>query len=45
MDEPAPAKARMPDREDIFAEMRPYMVKVEDLDDSREAVYTRGDGE
>ena len=42
-----PAVARMPDREDIFAEMRPYMVDVEDLDDAREAVYTRmeGDGE
>ena len=45
VDEPAPAEARMPDREDIFAEMRPYMVNVEDLDDTREAVYTRGDGE
>ena len=45
VDEPAPAEARIPDREDIFAEMRPYMVDVEDLDDTREAVYTRGDGE
>jgi len=45
VEEPAPAEARMPDREDIFAEMRPYMVNVEDLDDTREAVYTRGDGE
>ncbi len=42
VDVPA-AAARMPGREDIFAEMLPYMVNVEDLDDSREAVYTRGD--
>lgn len=45
VEEPAPAEARMPDREDIFAEMRPYMVSVEDLDDACEAVYTRGEGE
>ena len=42
VDEPVPAEARMPNREDIFAEMCPYMVNVEDLDDTREAVYTRG---
>jgi hypothetical protein len=35
----------MPDRDDIFAELRPYMVNVESLDDAREAVYTRGEGE
>ncbi|HEX3553911.1 MAG TPA: hypothetical protein VIA62_11860 [Thermoanaerobaculia bacterium] len=40
-----PAAAQIPDRDDIFAEMRPYMVDVEDLDDAREAVYTRGEGE
>jgi hypothetical protein len=45
VEEPTPAEARMPDREDIFAEMRPYMVSVEDLDDTREVVYTRGEGE
>jgi len=45
VEEPTPAEARMPDREDIFAEMRPYMVGVDDLDDAREAVYTRGEGE
>ncbi|MGH7484867.1 MAG: hypothetical protein ACREMY_04560, partial [bacterium] len=45
VDEPVPAEARMPDREDMFAEMRPYMVNVEELDDTREAVYTRGEGE
>lgn len=31
--------------EDIFAEMNPYMVDAQDLDDSREAIYTRMDGE
>jgi len=30
---------------DIFAEMRPYMVDMQDVDDSREAIYTRMDGE
>lgn len=45
VEDPVPAEARMPDREDIFAEMRPYMVDVKGLDDSREAVYTRGEGE
>ncbi|HSS77706.1 MAG TPA: hypothetical protein VLV54_13295 [Thermoanaerobaculia bacterium] len=45
VEEPAQAEARMPAGEDIFAEMRPYMVTVEDLDDTREAVYTRGEGE
>jgi hypothetical protein len=33
------------DAEDIFAEMEPYMVHVEDVDDSREALYTRQEGE
>jgi hypothetical protein len=45
VEESAPAEARMPAGEDIFAEMRPYMVNVEDLDDTREAVYTREEGE
>jgi hypothetical protein len=45
VEEPAPTEARMREREDIFAEMRPYMVDVEDLDDSCEVVYTRGEGE
>ena len=30
---------------DIFAEMRPFMVEVQVVDDSREAIYTRMDGE
>jgi hypothetical protein len=33
------------DSEDIFAEMRPFMVNVENVDDSREAVYTPLEGE
>jgi hypothetical protein len=46
-EEPAPAApgARAPDAEDIFAEMRPYMVDGQEPDDSREAIYTRMDGE
>lgn len=31
--------------EDIFAEMIPYMVDVHSADDSREAIYSRMDGE
>jgi hypothetical protein len=31
--------------DDIFAEMRPFMVNVQDVVDSRESVYTRMDGE
>jgi hypothetical protein len=47
VDEAAPggAGARTHDIEDIFAEMRPYMVDVQDVDDSREAIYTRMEGE
>lgn len=45
VEEPATAETRMSGREDIFAEMQPYMVDAEDWDDSREAVYTRGEGE
>ena len=33
------------DAEDIFAEMLPYMVDVDGGDDSREAIYTRMNGE
>ncbi len=32
------------DADDIFAEMDPYMVHVADVDDSREALYTRQEG-
>jgi hypothetical protein len=45
VDEPVSPAARIPEREDIFAEMRAYMVDVEDMDDAREAFYTRGEGE
>jgi hypothetical protein len=31
--------------EDMFAEMEPYVVDVEHFDDSREAIYTRMEGE
>jgi hypothetical protein len=31
--------------DDIFAEMQPYMVDVDDVDDSREAIYTPLAGE
>jgi len=31
--------------EDFFAEMDPYLVHVADVDDSREALYTRQEGE
>ena len=31
--------------EDIFAEMEPYMVKAGGVDCSREAIYTRMEGE
>ncbi len=47
VEEPAPATpgAHTSDAEDIFAEMRPFMVDAQDVDDSREAVYTRLEGE
>ena len=45
VEEPARAAAPMPGAEDIFAEMRPYMVNAHDVDDSREAIYTRMEGE
>ena len=32
-------------REDIFAEMEPFMVHMGDADCSREAIYTRMEGE
>jgi len=33
------------DRDDPFAEMAPFMVDVADIDDLREAIYTRMGGE
>ena len=48
-EEEAPAVAGEPatgDAEDIFAEMQPYIAKGgADVDDSREAIYTRLEGE
>jgi hypothetical protein len=45
--EPAPVApgAPAPDTDDVFAEMRPFMVDMQDVDDSREAIYTRMEGE
>ena len=37
--------ARTPEAEDIFAEMRLFMVGAHDVNDSREAIYTRMEGE
>ena len=31
--------------EDMFAEMEPFMAQAGDVDDSREAIYSRMDGE
>jgi hypothetical protein len=46
VDDPAPpaSGAPAPDAGDIFAEMGPLMVDVRDVDDSREAVYSRTAG-
>jgi hypothetical protein len=47
VEDPAPAApaAHTPDADDIFAEMRPFMVDAQDVDGSREAIYTRMEGE
>lgn len=47
VEEPAPAglAGGAAEAEDIFAEMRPFMVQVLELDDSRAAIYTRMEGE
>ena len=48
VEEPAPAAPEVGtlDAKDIFAEMRPFMVvDGQDIDDSREAIYTRMEGE
>ena len=42
---PPVSEAGTPDQDDIFAEMRPFIVDVHSLDDSREAIYTRMEGE
>lgn len=45
VDEPTMAAAGPTGAEDVFAEMRPYMVSAPDVDDSRAAIYTRVEGE
>lgn len=40
-----PSDAAVANGEDIFAEMEPFMVHVGNADDSREALYTRMEGE
>jgi hypothetical protein len=47
VEEPAPAApgVQTTDAQDIFAEMRPFMVDVHEVDDSREAIYSRMEGE
>ena len=44
VDEPCESQTAS-DGDDIFAEMEAYMVDVPDVDDSREAIYRRMDGE
>ena len=45
-DEPAATVAGVDDTEDIFAEMQPYEAQGNTyVDDSREAIYTRLEGE
>ena len=44
-EDPAPLASGNSHVEDIFAEMRPFMVEAPDLDDSRAAIYTRLEGE
>lgn len=43
IDEPSEGIPATP--EELFAEMEPYTVQVGDADDSREAIYTRMEGE
>ena len=44
-EEPATLAAAPHETDDVFAEMGPFMVDAPHVDDSREAVYTRMDGE
>jgi hypothetical protein len=39
------SEAQAPHAPDLFDEMRPLMVDARQIDDSREAVYSRMDGE
>lgn len=42
---PGGADAATHEPEDIFAEMTPFMVDAPSMDDSREAIYSRVEGE
>ncbi len=42
---PAASEAAPGHAEDIFAEMGPFMVDTQQVDDSREGIYTRMEGE
>lgn len=44
-DEPATVTEGPNETIDLFDEMGPYMVDVEDVDDSRETIYTRMEGD
>lgn len=44
-EEPAAPAAVPHETEDVFAEMRPFMVETQDVDDSREAIYAQMEGE
>lgn len=44
-EEPTVLAAAPQEIEDVFAERVPFMVDAQDVDDSREAVYTRMAGE
>jgi hypothetical protein len=47
VDEPTPTApgTSAKDSDDLFAEMTPLMVDVQDVDDSRETIHTRMNGE
>jgi hypothetical protein len=42
---PATRELQPTDAEDIFAEMGPFMVDAPEVDDSREAIYSRREGD
>ncbi len=42
---PEPSEGAKGHVEDIFVEIVPFMVESQDVDDSREGIYTRMDGE
>ncbi len=44
-EEPATASGPASGGSDLFAEMRPFMVDVPEVDDSRDAIYKPAEGE